>query len=106
MCNWLVNPSKGSVTVGRLALRTVCALTVALEETNTAEKGLESMLIGKTEIFRDENCSALSTSTDVDQLHRPAAISSALPVPRELTLEQPFFFSFLSFFFFFFFFLK
>ena len=92
------------MTVHRLALRTVCALTVALEETNTAEKGLESMLIGKTEIFRYEfeNCSALSTSTDVDQVHRQAAISSALPVPRELKLEQPFFFLF-SFFFFFFF---
>ena len=31
---------------------------------------------------RDENCSVLSTSTDVDQVHRLAAISSALLVPR------------------------
>ena len=36
LCNWRVNLSKGLVTVDRLAQRTVCALTVALEETNIA----------------------------------------------------------------------
>ena len=38
LCNWRVNLSKGSVTVDRLAQHTVCALTVALEETNIAIK--------------------------------------------------------------------
>ena len=33
LCNWRVNLSKGSVTVDRLAQPTICAVTVALEET-------------------------------------------------------------------------
>ena len=39
----------------------------------------QSTKLCKTEIFREENCSALSKSTDVDQVHRLAAISSAQP---------------------------
>ena len=38
LCSWRVKPSKGSVSVDRLAKRTVCPLTVALEKSNTARK--------------------------------------------------------------------
>ena len=67
------------LTVDRLPQRTVCALTVEPRR-NHCKKSLESLLIGKTELFRDANCSVLST--DVDQVDRLAAISSALLVPR------------------------
>ena len=70
------------LTVDRLAQRTVCALTDEPRRNQHCKKSLESLLIGKTELFRDENCSVLSTSTDVNQVHRLAAISSALLVPR------------------------
>ena len=41
---------------------------------SSCKRGLRKLAlnIGKTEIFRDENCSAFSTSTDVDQVHRSA----------------------------------
>ena len=70
------------LTVDRLAQRTAGALTVEPTRNQHCKNSLESLLIGKTELFRDENCSVLSTSTDVDQVHRLAAISSALLVPR------------------------
>ena len=72
-----------SLTVDGLAPRTVCVLTVTLEETNTARK-VWKLAYSQDRNLCDENCSALSTSTDVDQVHRLAEISSALPVPREL----------------------
>ena len=88
------------LTVDRLAQRTVCALTVEPRRNQHCKKSLESLLIGKTKLFRDENCSVLSTSTDVDQVHRLAAISSALLVPPLLKTEKPFFiYLFISLFF-------
>ena len=83
LCNWRAKPFEGLI-VDRLAQRTVCTLTDEPRINQHCKKSLESLLIGKTELFRDENRSVMSssTSTDVDHVHRLAAISSALLVPR------------------------
>ena len=67
-------------------MRSHCPTQKKVKKPTLQEKS--RMLIGKTELFRDENCSVLSTSTDVDQVHHLGAISSALLV---LKTEQPFF---------------
>ena len=76
------------LTVDRLAQRTVGAFTVEPIRNQHCKKSLESLLIGKTELFRDENCSLLSTSTDVDQVHRLAAISQPFLLPGSSKLSS------------------
>ena len=76
------------------------ALSLCPRGNQHCQKSLENLLIGKTEIFRDENCSPQSTSTDVDQgkcIAWPLRSAQPFLFPASFatsTLEQPFFFPF------------